>query len=109
MLEATIADSLRDRWLRMELSDTERRCPVKVEHIYCVARPEAIRHHPVNPGALFEYESAIYSVCSVDRMMMDDGPWLMIYAHSKEEDRVVSITEEEWHELYGCPDLASGS
>ncbi len=107
MLEAIVAEVLQPRWL--DLSDNASWCEVDEKHTYCCVRPEAILHHPIGSGALFHLNNRTYEVCMVDHVCPAEGEnWMLIYAHPREDD-VAAMTKEEWHELYGDTDLASGS
>ncbi len=107
MLKQTVAEVLRSRWL--DLNDEACWCEVNEPHIYCCVRPEAILRHPIDKGALFHCNDLTYEVCMVEHVNPTEGEdWMLIYAHPREDD-VPSMTKEEWDELYGGPDLASGS
>ncbi len=106
MKEETIAEILKDRWI--DYHDQTSWCEVDEEHAYCCIRPEAILHTPVT-GMLFPLNGRIYEICMFDLVCPTEGEnWLLIYAHPKNED-VEDMTEEEWHDLYGDPESASGN
>jgi len=103
MKAATIAEILKDRWT--DLLDGADWCEVDEMHVYCCVRPEAILHTPLR-GMLFRLNDQTYEVCMVDSVSpFENENWLLVYAHPR-EDTVEEMTEEEWNELYGNPELA---
>ncbi len=97
MLETNVAKVLQRLWL--DLRDLTTWCEW-AEHIYCVVRPEAIMHHPVNEGTLFELDENTFKICKVEMVSPSVGEnWLMIYAHHIKHN-VDAMKEEDWYDLY---------
>lgn len=107
MKAETVAEILKDRWVDLR-GDESSWCEVDKAHAYCCIRPEAIHHTDVF-GMLFRINDLTHEVCMVHNVdAAENENWLLIYAHPLDDD-VKDMTEEEWHELYGDPDSASGN
>jgi hypothetical protein len=74
-------------------------CDVPARHIYrCV--PEAEFSDDVYyVGAYLTIDDSTYMVCGLEEVDMEEGLWHLAYVHSIPD----SMTEKEWHELYGNP------
>jgi len=60
----------------------------------------------VDLGDIVTHKGISYEICHVwHARKVGDGNSILIFAHPKAQ----SLTEEEWNELYGPMDLASGS
>ncbi len=106
MNSETIADIVKGSWI--DLRDRASWCEIDEPHIYCCVRPEAILHTDVT-GMLFRINGHTYEVCMVDSVSAVEGEnWLLIYTHPLDPD-VDTMTEEEWHDLYGDTELDTRS